>query len=218
VIGAWDKRWEFFARPIPHHDECRGQWENCRQIKMVIDDARVAFPYCQWAFNRHSFDSCREAILAYLEDAFGPITWHHGGLARESQHQPFGESTLEYNSGNWFVFSPVGLIPPSDLVPRRKRLKKVDGYCYFYGSEDGRLGYIGQTVNPDQRRRDHMHGRYGTTLELNATLAERGEMGRFMFWKVGPEQSLDEWEKYYADKFRERGVTLVNVAPLSLVH
>jgi GIY-YIG catalytic domain len=88
---------------------------------------------------------------------------------------------------------------------------KQGDYRYFYGTEDGSIGYIGQTIDPAKRRRDHAHGRHDATLELNAILAERGKTATFMFWQVDTkEHSLNEWEAHYAQKYRERGTTVVN--------
>jgi hypothetical protein len=98
---------------------------------------------------------------------------------------------------------------------KRPQQRPPDAFCYFYGSEDGSIGYVGQTINPHLRRRDHEHGRHPATMKLNALLAERGEIARFRFWKVDTtQQSLSDWEKHYADQFRANGCTLVNVVPL----
>jgi len=117
--ATWQDRWNFFRLPIPHDGQCDGKWEGCRPVRMFIDDHLwVNFPYCRWAFNRHCFNNCREAIEMWLEEAFGPIASHTGGLAKEKRRNPDGESCLQYGGGNqWMVFAPVGHVPPTDLLP-----------------------------------------------------------------------------------------------------
>ncbi|HEU0046590.1 MAG TPA: hypothetical protein VFQ43_03145, partial [Nitrososphaera sp.] len=83
-------------------------------------------------------------------------------------------------------------------------------WVYVYFIKGTTTGYIGQD-STGNRLHDHERGRYSTTAQLNVRAAEMGTVTTSMRWQVDLTQNdLDWWEKYYADKYRAQGWTLVN--------